>query len=331
MRRSAGFTLIEILVSLALAGLVVAGALQAHVTFNGQTVRQDAINEVQQSLRLSMQIIERAIRSAGEGMPGDQIIMNTCTTPITYYGVQYRNSNTFPFSAVYDTTAGDNDGDPDQLRVITTALAGTNLVKSDAANVATVLGDLSSWSAHDLFLVANVPPTASCLREVTSIGAGTLGHAVAGTNYGCINLATDSCMTGTTYPAPVRRFVTETVFRVFPAVGAEPPKLAARYANIGDVASTTWTLISEDVEDMQIALVMQDGTVCNDRDDPAAAGGACDPTLARALRITLVGRTASMLQGAPQSQTGGYEDRAATAVTDGYLRRAMTSEVVLRN
>lgn len=328
MRRSRGFSLIEILVSLALAGLVVAGALQAHVTFNSQTVRQDAINEVQQSLRLSMQIIERAIRSAGAGMPGDKIIMNTCSTPITYYGLQYRNSNTFPFPAAYDSTAADNDTDPDQLRVITTALAGQNLVKSDAANVATVVGDLSTWSTHDLFLVANVPPTASCLREVTSIAATALGHAVGGTNYACINLSPDACMTGTTYPAPVRRFVTETVFRVFPAVGAEPPKLAARYAKIGDVAATTaWTLIGEGIEDMQIALLMQDGTVCNDRDDPTL----CDPSLARAMRVTLVGRTADTVQGAPQSQTGGYEDEAAVAVTDGYLRRAMTSEVLLRN
>jgi prepilin-type N-terminal cleavage/methylation domain-containing protein len=328
MRRSGGFTLIEILISLALAGLVVSGALQAHVSFTSQTIRQDAVNEVQQSLRLSMQIIERAIRSAGEGMPGDKLVMNTCSTPVTYYGLQYRNSNTFPFPSSYDTTAGDSDTDPDQLRVITTALAGTNLVKADTANVSTVLGDMTSWSAHDLFLVANVPPATSCLREVTSISAGALGHAIAGTTYPCINISPDTCMTATTFPAPVRRFVKETVFRVFPAVGAEPPKLAARYGTIGDVSNATpWTLIAEGIEDLQVALVMQDGTVCNDRDDPAL----CDPSLARAVRVTLVGRTAATLQGAPQSQTGGYEDRAATAVTDGYLRRAMTSEVVLRN
>jgi len=327
-RRARGFTLIEILISLGLAGLVVAAALQMHAVFNGQANRQQAINEVQQGLRLSMQIVERYIRSGSSGMVGGKMIMNTAGAPITLYGVQYRNSNTFPWPAAPDSTDLDPDTDPDQLKVIATEGTGY-LAKLDAANVTTAVGPISQFLAHDLFLVTNVLPIASCLREVTATpGATTIPHASAGTNYAGINPAVDACMTATIYPTPIRRFVHETVFHVFPAVGSDPPKLAMRYANIGDVTATPpWSLISENIEDMQIALLMLDGTVCAYRDDPAV----CDPSLVRAIRVTLVGRTSQKMPGAPPSNTGGYEDMPVTAVTDGYLRRAMTSEVVLRN
>ena len=136
-------------------------------------------------------------------------------------------------------------------------------------------------------------------------------------------------MAGTTWPAPARRFRSEVTFRVLPAVGSDAPRLALRRAPVGDAAPATcdWETVVEDIEDLQIALIQDTGQVCVSVDDPAL----CDPARIVAVRLTLVGRSSSPYASAPPSAVGGYEDRPALLVRDGYLRRALTTEIHLRN
>jgi hypothetical protein len=84
------------------------------------------------------------------------------------------------------------------------------------------------------------------------------------------------------------------------------------------------------VEDFQVALIVDDGTVCGavgrSIDDPAQ----CSLLRVRAVRYTLVVRSSSDVPGFNLGVGGNIEDRPAAA-PDAFLRRSITSIVDLRN
>lgn len=344
-RGGAGFSLIEMLVALGLAGLVVAGAFQIQGTFGRESRRQDEVADLQQTLRIVMTLLERNIRAAGAGEQAGFLRLTGCNPAITdIYTFQYFNNNAnFPPSvSSYDVNANDPDVDPDYFRVIL-PIPTSNLAVGDAANALTVRGDLSGWQAGDLISVfrpGSLSTPISCVREITGVNAGLqqVSHASPGTVFPCANptAANETCGAQSTTccglsglsaasVAPVRRYRNELVFRVMPTTGRDAPKLLMMETPIGRYQGGLWQVVAENIEDMQIALIGKNGSVCNSVDSPAL----CNPSLATAVRITLVGRTNNTRSVA--SLTGGYEDRPQAATTDNFIRRAVTSEIQLRN
>jgi len=370
MTRTRGFSLAELLVSLALAGLVLAGAFQLHLSFNRQSQRQQQVAELQQTLRVAMQLLERAVRSAGQGLPSTHTfpaqVGGGCTA-VSYYGFQYSNDNTYndPKTTFWNPALPDSD--PDWFRVIASDDAGDGTATyagCNGVNVDFFAETAQRWQPGDLFLVmpdVTQPPSAcalACARpyEATTGWAGTPTQAAPGTiknQHGgsCYNPppGLDGCLAGNGRPhgcagpgSTMRHFSAGgTVYRVMTsadqgdATGYVSPKLAMRSAPFGTPfadATYKWIPLADGIEDLQLAVILADGTVCNNVDDPAA----CNFANAVAVRITLVGRTASSLQGVPQSPLGGYEDEPATTPAAGslaatFLRRSMTSTVQLRS
>ncbi|HZS37321.1 MAG TPA: PilW family protein [Polyangia bacterium] len=357
--RSRGFTLMELLISLALAGVVVAGALQLHVAFNGHSSRQQQIADMQQSLRVSMQILERAIRSAGSGM-----VLPKGTSPPTpppsytagvmlcgtakLYAFEWWNTNS-PFPATHNPSPITNDADPDYFKVIA-AQPDSATITAYTAGTATVAGPLAGWAIGDLVLVLSgnfptVPPNGiptSCLRTITAVSGQQLTFGSPGAPLACNLLpgATPTdCMSalpsvaGGPNDVEIKHFVNETIYRVIPAATpSDTPKLALRQAPIGNInPGIGWMPIADNIEDMQIAMVMSDGGICNSVDDPASVAQNCDPSQALAVRITLVARSTNTIAGNPPAPKGGFEDEPMSTPNDGYLRRSMTTEIMLRN
>jgi len=339
-----GFTLVEILVSLGLAGLIVAGAFQLNNSFTQQSRRQNQIADVQQSLRLTMNILEHSIRAAGAGLSGNLLRFTGCgVAPPDLYAFQYYNSNVFPpVFGSYDTNTSDNDTDPDWFRVLIPE-SGQYLITADTGSASTILGGpLTTWAARDLFVVLQPgSQTLSCVREVTSAAGTTVVHNTPGAAFPCANPATEAVASGVTdvthcglngiaaNPSPVRHFTNEVVYKIWtpPAGSLDSPKLVMMRPAINQLTDGPWTVVAENIEDMQIALIMKNGSICNSVDSPAL----CNPTAISAVRITLVGRSTSKVQGLANGKTGGYEDSAEVATTDGYLRRSLTSVVQMRN
>jgi prepilin-type N-terminal cleavage/methylation domain-containing protein len=127
MRARSGFTLIEIMIALALAGLVVGGALQLHASFNRHAERQAEIADMQQTLRVAMLMMERYIRSAGDGLPGGKIVEGSVPTipcgvpsPPTHWGFRWWDKNASrDDSTDYQTDGTYVDPTPDSFAVIT--------------------------------------------------------------------------------------------------------------------------------------------------------------------------------------------------------------------
>jgi prepilin-type N-terminal cleavage/methylation domain-containing protein len=227
-----GFTLVEVMISLALAAMIVGGTLQFHAIATRQVMRQKELAEVDQNLRVTMRILERAVRSAGLGL-GEGVA-----------AFQFSNANDYVDpKVVFDRDPARRDEDPDWFRVTVADPEGP-AVRSMVFRV-----DLSD-------------------RQVPRLMTAVLG-------------------------------------------GGE----------------TKWSAVADHIEDLQIATILDDGTVCDSVDDPAL----CDPARVVAVRLTLEGRSSKKIAGLASGEIGGYEDRRAVHVNDHYLRRALISEIQLRN
>lgn len=372
-----GFTLIELMIALALAGLVVGGALQLHIAFNRQSQRQQAVAEVQQTLRVSMALLEKAIRVAGQGLPSSHSlpakIGGSCTST-TYYGFQWSNDNKYvdPRTTFYNQ--GNNDSDPDWFRVIasdTIGPTGDTLASWGAAPNVSFLANgtsVQTWTGNpigDFFFVipdSTTPQTTptwncsqKCLTPYQVTGAGYTGTPTPGTpvqiqaqtGVGCGNNPSPDQCRACALPGAAMRHVPSggTVYRILNAndadfpqkVGTQPtsPKLVMASAPFGTASSAMpYVVLADNIEDMQIAVILSNGTVCGatattNSDDPAA----CNFANAAAVRVTLVGRSSNQLPSTTPSPVGGYEDEPTQLPMqqDGYIRRALTTTIILRN
>ncbi len=103
MRCDKGFTLVELLVSLGIAGVVIAGIFGVYQSQQKSYAKQEQIAAMQQNLRAAMYIMEREIRMVGHN-----------PTRTAGVGIQTADNNLIRFTM--DLTGGftdglDNDGD----------------------------------------------------------------------------------------------------------------------------------------------------------------------------------------------------------------------------
>jgi prepilin-type N-terminal cleavage/methylation domain-containing protein len=405
-RRSAsGFTLIELMVAMALATLVVGGALQLHASFGKQTERQNQVAEMQQNLRVSMLMIEHAIRNAGYGIPGGMLPESSSNNPAcnngvhrTHYGFEWSNSNVFNDPMVNVAYAAKsataNDVDPDYFWVMSALPAELPVyATSDVAPLTTLAAPTTVSAAapfldHELYaivypstssicgqLCSNItnpptnPPTlpaqaalktsidynyGHCIREIsahnTSGTTKTISHAPGGTDSYCFDsppIPTTPDVCNITPSTQLRHFKpTVTAYRVMPSGdtynsgSGSTPKLTMRSAPMNTAYNANWTVIAENIDDMQIAVISQAGLVCNQYNDPSFyypvnAATSCDITNAAAVRVTLSARSSSKMEGVTVDTTPYAEDRIALVPADptvvGYLHRSLTAEIELRN
>ncbi|MEO6953305.1 MAG: prepilin-type N-terminal cleavage/methylation domain-containing protein [Polyangia bacterium] len=365
-RRARGFTIIELLISLGLAGILMAGAFQISSVFNSQSARQRQIGEMQQSLRTSMSTIERTIRTSGAGMSNGRMQLSPgCSGVRNLFRVQMYNGLTSwppPVTAgSYDTTAGDYNLYPDVLRVITAVDTGNALAVADTGTVATIATPAAintSWAVSDYLLFMNTTaalPLGSygVLRQISTmvpssmLANGVYSTQVTHSSSGSVDCANNdpSPMTTITYPTPVRRFRNQVYFKILQTAASgntvDSTRLVVAIVPMSPIDPPTtmnWSILSDDIEDLQLAYLMADGRVCNDTDDPALAppngAGVCDPSQATAIRVTLTARQiiSGLNKSAAATMKGGYEDNFPPQfATDGRVRRSLTSEITLRN
>ena len=103
MRWNRGFTVVELMISIAVAGVVMAGIYSVNRSQQKSYIIQEQVVVMQQSLRGAMDLMEREIRMAG-------------FDPYRHSGAGIREpieSNTLLFCFVADDDGYDNDGDGD--------------------------------------------------------------------------------------------------------------------------------------------------------------------------------------------------------------------------
>jgi len=112
---SKGFTLIELMVALALTSIIMAGIMAAYISQLKSHITQQTIVEMQQNLRSAMQHMEKEIRMAGYDDPNKTSVAGLTTVL----------ANTFGFTMDLNDDGDVSDANETVLYTIAANTAGT--------------------------------------------------------------------------------------------------------------------------------------------------------------------------------------------------------------
>jgi type II secretory pathway pseudopilin PulG len=272
----AGFTLVEILVVVAMMGFTMAAIFSVYQTHQKSAVTEEEIVEVQQNLRVAMVQITHDISMAGFLIPSS-------TAPIGNVGNDTgpngTDNVTINIASATSTTARITSPTQDVTlaggNTIDLAVSDLGGFDNDDVNTATVTivgtqGTLQAVSNE--FTVAAVPPTGACGAEVApcltlrakAAGSGTItrGDMVVETG-------------GAGYP---NNNLTYRIDTVDPCPAGQTCIVVDDPAGIQILA----TNITPGPTGLQLSYVLDDGT---EVDAPA------DPAQVQAVRVSLTGQT----------------------------------------
>ena len=356
-RRSQGFSLIEMVVTLAVLGMVTFFLTDLLVRQSRTYTVVDDVSETQQSIRAVSGLLERELRSTGFMVPGGAAICGwdmpnaaaSDQTPDVLY--------------VTDADAIDPTGRTSPNTQAVTVTAGFTGTGEDALKLASLVVDSKGF--YDLdddgvgdsdFLYTTTPPRNGGVivfdKDNPSRGAacGVITDIDAATNTVTVDFevrnAPNSPAGGGAAPGgtPLAAGAAGTlvavpahVYWVNPNAPNGPPQLIRDGMVLGN-----------DVEDLQVALFYDtngDGVVDAGEYRGTKNGGVTYPylsksqdnSLLREARVTIVARTRSQdpdvlaNPALANSVTQAFENRPVGGVADGFRRRAITLTVKPRN
>jgi prepilin-type N-terminal cleavage/methylation domain-containing protein len=321
-----GFTLVELMISLVIFSIAIAGVLSVAVSMNQGFREQRQATSAEDNARGAMDFIADAIRSASPGVQQTGVIRDdlTCTcfaasastacpAPIGAAGVAVTNS----------TTA------PDTLRVV---FASGGVVTStrttySKGDTSITLTETSGISVGDQLLVTNL--TDGDIVTVTAVSTTS--------GVGNVTVAASPCSAfTTTYPtlSIVVRVLRAKFF--IDTTNANGFGTNVLLMDPDDDGTATPEPLAENVEDLQVALGLDDtsATPAGQVDYweySSTTNGAKAGTL-RAARLTFVTLTKQALQGGTSTfKRPAAEDHATASSFDNYRRRVLNSAVEIRN
>lgn len=336
-RRQAGLTLVELMISLAIASIAISAAFAVSVTVQGQYTDHRQMMNTEGAARIALELLADAIRGAGPGVPtgviGDAVgcsdieairVINNVASGTTYDTVSVVPDTDVlemvrPAGGVYTTVTGIYTGGSTSLPVVSSA----GFAKDDYVLITNLLNRGTIVKISDNPTTTSLPtpnPTAVCA-------------AVGSDGYEAGALA-----------------IRARIERYF--VGVGPNSLPMLFVDL-DADGTTFSPepFAPGIEDMQIAVAVdtapEDG-VLNEiglaANDDEWYGNFAGETLAtaiapppatevswRALRLTLVARATQS-----RNETASYtrptaEDHPASTTPDIYRRRLLSTIIELRN
>ncbi|HEY7955791.1 MAG TPA: prepilin-type N-terminal cleavage/methylation domain-containing protein [Polyangia bacterium] len=312
-RRPRGFTLIELMIAATLFSLIAAGAMSLVLSTSRAQQRSARIDVAQSGLRASFDFISRDVLSASAGAKSG-VIQNGATllSPI----------------AVTDSSTA-----PDQLDLylVDTSAMATVLTSVATGTTAITVDSGANFAVGDVVQVC----------DLSTAALGTVASASA---------TTITLSTGITLPATVAsyppgsylfrsRHVTYSIdSTTFGSSASANESMLMRDIHDGSGAQP----LAEGIEDLQVALGFDnngDGAItevraaANDDEWVYNFTGESAPVSLAGLKVVRV----TVVTKSTQSEAGltpllpRREDRAAATTADGFPRRILQSEIVVRN
>lgn len=334
-----GFTLIELMVSIFLAGLVIVAAFHIHTTFQSTLNRQQGITRMQQTMKVTREILVSRIRGSGGGVVSN--VWTGCGGERPIGPFVLHNANALGST---DLSEGGQDNDPDWFEIMAVDYnsSGTLSQKKPVTGRTKPTDQAHRFRPGDLVLVQN--EHGACLLMVSSVSNNWIKHQSAGQSGAelspCYNTDLQICRrelqvnqleAGTPLLNIGRR---SAAFRVDDSDPKRPLLMMASGQIGGDPTQYDWQPIAEGVEDMQIAVHL-------DTDTPPDAIGDIwvnsrdlhnnETGRVRAVRLSVVFRSIMEIPGWTQGLRPGLEDRPASTGRDGFIRRTFTTIIKLRN
>ena len=324
---AAGFTIIELLVAIALGLVVMAGLFRVFKVQQDSYVMQDQISAMQQNLRAAMHVITRDLQMAGyyTNFDGNNITMDWNGDGTVDASEQNRRPLILARNNV--TAAGDNirDGTDEIVIVKASREEGRILTGGEtAAGTSINVGwDLDGQSGDDLntagkmygVLVKNDLSRA----ELFHLGGGNSLERPLNESYSAD--ASDPSLSDRVHRADI------VIYRVD---DSNPTRPCLVRKNLGSDSDNGFQTVAENIENLQFRYLLNDGVTWVT--DPGASQNNV-----RAVEILLIGRTVSPQRGYLDTSTYTF-GTGTTAYTytppandRPYRRRVLTSLVKTRN
>ncbi|MGE5187004.1 MAG: PilW family protein [Acidobacteriota bacterium] len=328
MRRAqAGFTLVELMISLVIFSLAVAGVLSVAVSMNQGFREQRQAIGAEDNARGAMDFISDAIRSASPAVQQTGVIRDDLTC--TCYAPPASSLCAAPIGtagvAVTNSTIG-----PDILRVVFASGGVVTSTRTDYTKGMTslTLTDATAISAGDQLMISDLAKGDIVTVTGVTMGAGTQGIITFAPS-GCSEFNYTLAMNSLVVRVLRAEFFVDTT-------NAQSFGTNVLFMDPDDDGTTYQPEpLAENVEDLQVALGIDDTGA-----SPASAvdyweyslGNGAKVGSLRAARLTIIALTKQALQGG----TGAFrrpaaEDHSAATGTDNYRRRVLSSTVEIRN
>jgi prepilin-type N-terminal cleavage/methylation domain-containing protein len=331
MKSSRGFTLIELMISMALFGLIAAGAMALVMAGTRSQAHSARVDVAQSSLRAGIDFITRDAMMLSAGASTGIITVGGVATP----AVNFTTNNNLNINGTTST---------DRLDMYLVDGSVASEIIGGVATGATTLPVTyeSTTTAATVFSVASHPfVQVSDLKNAVVVGltavtnTGTTSATLTVGALPTVNFATNSV-----YVLPSRHVIYQVASNVFGAANAtsNTSMLTMTVNGVGPQP------LAEGVEDMQIAYGFDttgtgvgadiglaaddDDWLYNKTGDTVKAGMTIDKL--RTIRITLVAKSTSTDSGASYNGIPLYEDHIAIP-GDGFIRRVLRTEITVRN
>jgi prepilin-type N-terminal cleavage/methylation domain-containing protein len=312
IRSNSGFTLVEILIAIALGLVILAGLFQTFRTQHDTYIVQDQVAAMQQNLRAAMYLIHRDLQMAGWYSNFDRN-----NRDIDLDDLDERIGRPLLFS-VDNYASGDN-----VVRDGTDALV---IVKAGNENRPLAGGELASGNSITL---SNRNLGGSTGVDLNN-GSKKYGLLVKSDLRAADLFVVDSASGTITNPWSLNEnyLQGDLVFRadiIMYKVNNDAngrPTLYRR--NLGN--DNNYQTVAENIDNMQVSYQLNDGSWVNTL-TPA------NQALVRAVEVTLVGRTAHPQRGYTDTSTYTFTNDPAASYTpnDPFRRKALSTTVKTRN
>lgn len=312
-RNDAGFTLIEIVIAL----LILAFSMTAiFASFNFQQksyLAQNAVAEMQQNVRGAMNYMELDLRNAGGGIP-----------PVVAYHIPALFFGGTTVSMVSGVGFADGGaGGSDNVYMI--SVKGIPAyISADMPNTSAELklDDVSGWVQGDIAIIFD--DTDVDVFQVTAVQSSSqmLQHNPQGVFGKDLSKAYGE-------GSKVAKLQYAGYFLDF----SDPAHPTLMKNFLDNTGTNVPQVVADDIEDMQVRLVMEDGSEHDGDWFPLQPDPVAEMAKVRKVRLYLMGRTQNAEKGWNEGPRAKWNHTTLTALSsyDNYRRRDLEMLVDLRN
>ncbi|MFH0925201.1 MAG: PilW family protein [bacterium] len=312
-----GISFIELLIVLAIMSVVTSAIFTAFNSQHKVHVIQDEVVEMQQNVRVGIDMITEDVMMAGYKMGATIQYTDLETPPAPTPVVSITNSSTGTDQLVIYYVVNSSANLPD----LTTSTPNNQSSTSAITTVVEELSDITynPWLNYPTPFRVIITDGERCdlilINNVINNGVGTddrLNHP----SYGGVN----NNRLIHSYPAGSKIIFLPESSMVTYQINSNTLQRQS------GLTGGTFDTVADDIENMQCAYILADGTEIADGSITTAQYEDV-----RAVRVTLVSRTRSLDSSWTSEGQPGFEDFAAVATSDGYRRRSLTAVVKIRN
>lgn len=335
--QQSGLTLLELMISMAIFGVIMAGMIQILVNTNKTHAIQEQIAAMQQNVRVAKLFLERDVRMAGAGLND----FNYEDSPV--YAIDYGNNSGEDGSDILTVNYIDYSQNSCDDVIPELTLSGTMPAQSSEAEVDEELGT-TPYSTWDTGFSCNGVDYAGQsggfveFKAIITSPNGLLSDVVYITNVqntGGVDKVQNSPYLGfdnkvlNTYPAgSTLKFFDERKLR---QVAYQITDGVLTRSDTDPSSTASFQPVAENIEDIQFAFGLD--TTANGEIDSWINGAALSDTQktqVRAVRINILGRTSGIHQD-KTSRRPAMEDHDEATTDDNYVRKFLQVVIKLRN